>query len=133
VALFLVLGLPAHKAGLHQSYGVCEFLRGRAILNFNTFGLGLVELAVVTFLEFLLQVKNLVLESELVNLVLSFQGQNLIVGILAETLTIVSIRVEFLDVLNIPTNLTTIGFINALLVVQSLAPRINISPQVLVL
>jgi hypothetical protein len=133
MALFFILGLPPHKTGLHQSYGVCEFLRCGAVLNLNAFGLGLIELAVVTFLKLLLQVKNFVLERELVNLVLSFQGQDLIVCVLAEALAIVSIRIKLLDVVNIPANFTTIYFIYTLLVVQSLTPCIDILPQRFVL
>lgn len=132
-AFFSVLGLPSLETGLHKSYGVSKLLSAGAVLNLDTFGLGLFKLAVIAFLKLLLQVENLVLKSELVNLVLSLEGKDLIVGVLAETLAVVSETVDLLDVVDVLSDLTVVSFVDAPLVAQLLSPGIDLLAERLVL
>jgi hypothetical protein len=132
-ALFSVLGLPSLETGLHKSYRVGELLSAGAVLYFDTFGLGLLEFAVVTLLKLLLQVEDFVLKSELVDIVLSLQGQNLIVGVLAEALAVVSEAIDFLDFVDVFTNFFVVDFINAPLVAELLSPGVNLLAERLIL
>jgi hypothetical protein len=100
-ALLLVVSLPTGKTGLQEGDGVSELSSVSGFFSgVETFSLSLVKLTIVSFLEFLLEIENLVLEGKFVNLVLSLEGKNLIVGVLTETLAIVSLLVQLLNVVN---------------------------------
>ena len=73
------------------------------------------------------------LKSELVNLVLGLEGEDLIVGVLAETLAIVGRSVQLLDVINGFVDLATVALVDARLVAQLLAPGVNVLTQGFVL
>lgn len=132
-ALFSVLSAPSLETGLHKGNGVCELLSAGAVLNLNTLSLGLLKLAIVTLLELFLQVEDLVLKSELVNLMLSLESKNLVVGVLAEALAIVSASIESSDFLYLLIDLAAVDLVDARLVAKLLTPCINLLSKSLVL
>lgn len=133
-ALLLVVCLPLREAGLQQSHGVRELSSAASVLHLRALGsLGLVQLGIVTLLQFLLQVHDLVLKSELIDFVLSFQSKNLVVGVLAETLSVVRLRVQFLDFLHSLVDLAAIALVHTVLVTQLLAPDVDFVAEGLVL
>lgn len=73
------------------------------------------------------------LKSELINLVLGFQSQDLIISILTETLSIISSSVKFLNVINSFPNFAVIAPIHSALVLKLLPPSVNVFSQTLVL
>ena len=101
-------------------------------MHVDSLGLGLVEFGVVALGQFLLEVENLVLESKLVDLVLGFQGQDLVVCVLAETLSIVRLLIELFDVVNGLLNFVVVAVVDPDLVSQLLTPDINLLSERLV-
>jgi hypothetical protein len=108
-------------------------LTGGVNFTADFLGLGLVELTVIALLQFFLQVKNFVLESQLVDLVLGLERKNLVVSVLTESGSVVALQIHFLDFINSFTDLTTVNFINAHLVAELLAPDVDIVTENLVL
>ncbi len=70
---------------------------------------------------------------EFVNFVFGFESQNLIVGILTETLRIVCLHVHLFDFLHSFGNLTVEPFVHTLLVAQLFTPNVHLASETLVL
>lgn len=73
------------------------------------------------------------LKGELVNLVLCFQSEDLIVGVLAEAGAVKSLLVKFLNVVNGLVDLAVKALVDATLVAQLLSPDVDLVSQDLVL
>jgi hypothetical protein len=125
--------LPSGETGLQEGDGVRKLSSVVAGLNIEALSLGLVKLRVVTLAKLLLQIENLVLKGELVNLVLGLQGEDLIISILAEALAVVCRRVQLLNVLNSFVDLARVALVDARLVMQLLAPGVDVLAEGLVL
>lgn len=133
-SLLTVVRLPTRKSWLKQGNWISELSCVICVLiDVGSLILCLIELRIITLSKFLLQIENLVLESKLIDLVLCLQGQNLIIGILAEALAIVGLLIEFLDLVNTLGNFAVVSLVNAVLVFQLLAPRVDILSEVTVL
>ena len=102
-------------------------------LSFDSFALGGIKLGVVALSKLLLEVEDLVLESEFVNFVLCLKCKNLIVGILAEAGAVICLLIKFLNLINSLIDLTTVAFVHTGLVSELLAPDVNVFSQQLVL
>jgi hypothetical protein len=125
--------LPSGETGLQEGDGVRKLSSVVGGLNIEALSLGLVKLRVVTLGKLLLQIENLVLKGELVNLVLGLQGEDLIISILAEALAVVCRRVQLLNVLNSFVDLARVALVDARLVMQLLAPGVDVLAEGLVL
>ena len=73
------------------------------------------------------------LECELIDFVLSFQSQDLIVCVLAEPLPVVSLLIDFFNLFDTLSDFTLEPFVHPLLISKLFAPHINLVPQRLVL
>jgi len=133
-ALFFVVCGPSGETRLQKSDGVREsLLRLLLALPFNALSLRLFKLSVVTFVKLFLQVKDLVLEGKLIDLVLSLEGKDLIVSILAEARTVISLGIKLFDVVNSFVDFTAVSLVDTRLVLQLFAPGVDVFPQNLVL
>ena len=72
-------------------------------------------------------------KGELVDLVLCLESQNLVICVLAEALAIEGLLVQFLDFVDALLNFAVIALVDTSLVLELLAPGINVLPQTLVL
>lgn len=70
---------------------------------------------------------------QLVNIVLSFQSENLVVGVLAETLAIVARTVVRLDGFDSEVDLSVVALVDTDLVSELLAPGVDVAAEELVL
>jgi hypothetical protein len=58
--------------------------------------------------------------------VLSLEGKDLVVGVLAEALAVISLLVQFLNFFDSLTDFAGVAFVNALLVAQLFAPHVHL-------
>lgn len=73
------------------------------------------------------------LEGKLIDLVLSLEGKDLIVSILAEARTVISLGIKLFDVVNSFVDFTAVSLVDTRLVLQLFAPGVDVFPQNLVL
>ena len=89
-------------------------------------------LYLVLVLELLLQISNFSLKCELIDLVLGFQGEDLIVGLIGTTSSSLSDVAQFLDGFTGLLDLVSVTFINAGLNILLLAHDVNVFAETLV-
>jgi len=114
--LLLVIGLPAAEAGLKYSNRIGKLSCVITGFDINTLSFGSINFWVVTLSKFFLKIENFVLKSEFINLVLSFQGKNLVICVLTESLTIIRLQVKLLDIVDGLANLAVETLIYAALI-----------------
>jgi len=127
--LFVVVG-PFLESQLQQSGWVQELTSGsRSGVNdggSSDFGLSLLHLRVISLLELVLEILDLSLEVELLSLVLSFQSQDLIVGLLGDSLALVSGSVQVLGFVVGLVDLLVVTVVNSHLVLHFLSHHVDL-------
>ena len=104
---FFIVCLPSTKTGFHKSNRISKF-GGISCVNFfvNSFSFRIIKLSLIPFLKFFLKIKNFMFKCEFVNLMLCFKGENLIICVLTEALSVVCLLIQFLNIFNCLVNLS---------------------------
>lgn len=127
--LFVVVG-PFLESQLQQSGWVQELTSGsRSGVNdggSSDFGFSLLHLRVISLLELVLEILDLSFEVELLSLVLSFQSQDLIVGLLGDSLALVSGSVQVLGFVVGLVDLLVVTVVNSHLVLHFLSHHVDL-------
>jgi len=126
--LLFVVSNPTVKSWFQKSGWVRELylIRNFSFLS-DTLRSSLVEIVVVTLLEFALQVKNSDFESLFVFFVLLLKSENLVVSFLTEALSVVGKVVQLLDLLDGVVDFTHVALVDSRLVSKLLSPHVNLS------
>lgn len=95
----------------------------------DTFRSSLIEIVVVTLLEFALQVKNSDFESLFVFFVFLLKSKNLVVSFLTEALSVVGKVIQLLNLLDSVVDFTHVALVHSRLVAKLLSPHINLSSK----
>jgi hypothetical protein len=134
VVLLFVVGLPLLKTAFQEGRWVGEFGApgGNFVLCGQVLGASAVEVVVIALLQLLLQVHDAVLEGELVNLVLGFESQDLVVSLLRAARAGLGQVVQLLNGFDSVADLTIITSVDAVLDELLLAHDIDLFAGVLV-
>ena len=91
IFLLLVVGFPLGETGLEKGGGVQKLggLSFLVLIVTNSFGVVALLLGIIAFTELGLEGLNFFLKVQLVRLVLLLESQDLVVGLLADALTLV--------------------------------------------
>lgn len=127
VLLLLVVVDNLIKTDLEEDSGVGEISHSvSAFLAAHVLSARLLSLILILLLQFLLKVEDTVLEVELVHIVLSLKGKDLVLGLLRESGASLSEVVELLDALDDATNLLVEAIVDLVLNSLLLTGSINL-------
>ena len=127
VLLLLVVVDNLIKTDLEEDSGVGEISHSvSALLAAHVLSARLLSLIFILLLQFLLEVEDTVLEVELVHIVLSLEGKDLVLGLLRESGAGLSEVIELLDALNDATDLLVEAIVDLVLNSLLLTGSINL-------
>ena len=134
--LFVVVG-PLLESELQNSSGVCELTTSSLLrlldLTSHGFGFGLLHLRLVSLLELFLEIIDLLLEVHFLGFVLGLEGEDLIVGILRDSLGLLGSLIELQGFLVNLTELFVVALIYARLVPLLFSHDVDLLAKILVL